>query len=134
MSHLPLNNVPAFFYAAWRLAQAGYIPVLPPGAFWGADKKPGSSDLYRRVIPGDIAGLAECDVIIALPGSSNSRGFLLETHAAELFDIPMFRGKLSSQPSLSLWMDDVIKRLNAWKESRIADSRLLESVSQEAKS
>ncbi len=108
------NNVAAFFYAAWRLALAGFAPILPPGAFGAEGSQPGTPELYRKVIPGDIAGVAQCDVIIGLHGWMHSRGYMFERHGADLFDMPVIHGPDDEEDPLR-YMDDVIMLLHEWR-------------------
>lgn len=72
MTGLPQHNYPAFLSAEADVAAAGFVVInpakngLPASAPW---------DQHMRR---DIAMLVTCDVIVMLPGWSDSRGATLE--------------------------------------------------------
>ena len=84
MSGLPEANYPAFAAAAERLRSQGHIVVSPheipadcPGCANGQEH---SWAEHMRV---DLAALLTCDVIVLLPGWSQSKGAQLEKTVAE---------------------------------------------------
>lgn len=123
MSGLPNNNHPAFAYACRRLYLAGHTPVSPhvleANAHTHTNGQMTKGELYRWVIPGDIFALASCKGMIVLPGFEASDGTGFELHAAQLFELEVFRPAYTSDEfpgGLSEWMDVIIDMIHQHEE------------------
>jgi hypothetical protein len=81
MTGLPEFNYPAFFHAEEQLWAMGY-GVLNPARHDKCD----TWEDYMRL---GIAAVLKCDGIALLPGWSNSKGTLLETHIATSLGLPV---------------------------------------------
>jgi hypothetical protein len=76
MSGLPQHNYPAFLSAEATVAAAGFVPINPAKNGLPADAP------WERHMRRDIGLLVTCDVIVMLPGWSQSRGATLENKIA----------------------------------------------------
>lgn len=99
MTGIPEYNFPAFAKAAKYLRDQGVKVVSPHEVEHDDGGVPGSlpHDAYIR---GDlIAMLKECNVIVLLPGFSDSRGAMIELQVAELmgFEVKLFDPAILAQ-------------------------------------
>lgn len=80
------GNRPAFYRAAERLTDMGYMPInpheIPP---------PACGTSWEDYMRADIAELLECDAIHLLPGWESSRGAWLEHVIAEALSMPVIK-------------------------------------------
>lgn len=80
MTGLPEFNYPAFAAETARLRALGYDVVSP------AEINP-NGGTWKECMKKDIAQLMTCDLLVWLPGWSNSRGARIETGLARELEI-----------------------------------------------
>lgn len=125
MTGLPDKNYPAFEYAMRRLMDEG-IEVISPhlleaNALPELTENMTVGEIYRSVIPGDIAAIARTDGMILLQGWEESPGTALERHACDLFKLPVFAPAYTSGEfpgGASEWMDVIIDMIRGWQTLR----------------
>ena len=94
MEGLPDNNFSAFDYARDEWIKAGHDVVSP------ADITRESGNTTRRTAySDDIPALMGCSAIALLPGWRESKGTLLEIHAAEDVDMPIYDARFPRSPT-----------------------------------
>ena len=122
MTGLPDNNHPAFEYAMRRLMEAG-IEVISPhlleaNALPELKESMTQSEVYRMVIPGDIAAIASTDGMVLIQGWEKSPGTAFERHACDLFKLPVFAPAYTSDEfpgGAAEWMDVIIDMITEWR-------------------
>jgi nucleoside 2-deoxyribosyltransferase len=76
-----------------------------------------AEEIYRQVLPGDVATICECGAILVLPGFEQSRGTALEQHLTELIGIPILRPAYDTEYwanttlTLTSWLTDSMSML-----------------------
>lgn len=89
MTGLPDYNYPAFKEAETYLTGLGYAVENPASAKDEEAGYPYQGAPYKWYIKSAIKQVIECDMLVYLPGSADSKGATLEMSIAKTLDMPI---------------------------------------------
>ncbi len=91
MSGIAEHNFPLFNAETARLRALGYEVVNP------VEVNPDPGSTWEECLRRDLVAMLDCDTIALLPGSTKSRGALLELHVADALGFKLKAAQLITE-------------------------------------